>query len=139
MNEIPRDIYERVRELALAIVNATCAEDNALSDSLVETFREYYEEQKKLGRSHPFLTEAMADYTEEPAEAIRLYQLAIEQARAFPGESTYTKTISLARELIELRKMEQAEAYLIEGRAEAVRCGDEYWAKEADRLMNVQE
>jgi len=135
MNEIPPDIYERVRELALAIVNASEAEDDALGASLCETFREYYEEQTKLGRAHPFLTEAMADYTKEPDEAIRLYQLAIEQARAISNEPIHTKMICLARELIEVGKIEPAEAYLVDGRSEAVRCGDEYWIKEADGLL----
>jgi hypothetical protein len=35
MSNIPPDIYERVLELALAIVNASEAGDDALSDSLV--------------------------------------------------------------------------------------------------------
>lgn len=135
MNNVPPDIYERVHELAVAIVNASGAGDDALNDSLCQTLRVYYEEQAKLGRSHPFLTEAMADYTDDAAEAARLYELSLEQARAFPDEPTHTKMIALARQLIELGRIEQAEAYLRDGRAEAIRRGDTYWIKDANSLL----
>jgi len=135
MSNIPRDIYEQVHELAVAIVNASGAGDDALCDSLCQTLRAYYDEQASLGHSHPFLTEAMADFTDDPAEAVHLYELALEQARAFPDEPTHTKMISLAQQLIELGRTEQAQAYLRDGRAEAVRHGDTFWIKDADRLL----
>jgi len=135
MNNIPSDIYERVHELALAIVNAAQAGDQALHDAHCQALRAYYDEQASLGRSHPFLTEAMADYTEEATEAVRLYELALEQSRMVPSEPTHTKMISLAQQLIELGRREQAEAYLRDGRAEAVRRGDTHWVEDADRLL----
>jgi hypothetical protein len=136
MSNIPPDIYERVHELSLAIVNATGAGDGALADSLCQTLRAYYDEQASLGRSHPFLTEAMADYTDAAAEAARLYELALEQASAFPDEPTHTKMISLAEQLISLGQTERAEAYLRDGRSEAVRRGDTFWIQDADRLLH---
>lgn len=134
MSNIPPDIYERVRELALAIVNATEGGDDALADSHRLTFRAYYDEQVIAGRSHPFLTEAMADYTEDAAEAVHLYELALEQSRGCCDEPTHTKMISLARRLMELGRSERAEAYLRDGRAEALRRGDTYWIEDADEL-----
>jgi hypothetical protein len=135
MSNIPRNIYERVHELALAITNASEAGDDALHDSRCQTLRAFYDEQASLGRSHPFLTEAMADYTDDAAEAVRLYELSLEQGRAFPDEPTHTKMISLAEQLIELGRREQAEAYLRDGRAEAVRRRDTQWIEDADRLL----
>ena len=135
MSTISPDIYERVHELALAIVNATEAGDDALEDSLCQTLRSYFEEQAISGRSHPFLTEAVADYTHDAAEAVCLYELALEQARAFPDEPTHTKMISLAQRLIELGRGEQAEAYLRDGRAEAIRRKDADWIRDADTLL----
>jgi hypothetical protein len=135
MDSIPSDIYERVYELALAITNASEAGDDALCDSLCQTLRAFYDEQASVERSHPFLTEAMADYTADAPEAVRLYQLALEQACAFPDEPTHTKMISLAEQLIELGRREQAEAYLRDGRAEAVRRKDTFWVEDADRLL----
>jgi hypothetical protein len=135
VSSIPKDIYERVHELAVAIVNASGADDDALYDSLCQTLRAYYDEQALFGRSHPFLTEAMADYTDDPVEAVRLYELSLEQARAFLDEPTHTKMISLAQQLIELGRTELAEAYLREARAEAVRRDDTHWIQNADRLL----
>ncbi len=135
MSNIPQDIYERVHELAVAIVNASGAGDEALHDSLCQTLRAYYDEQAATGRSHPFLTEAMADYTGDAAEAARLYELALDQASAFSDEPTHTKMIALAGKLIELGRTEQAEAYLRDGRAEAVRRGDTFWIEDAERLL----
>jgi hypothetical protein len=135
MSSIPPDIYERVHELAVTLVNASGAGDDARYDSHCQTLRGYYDEQSSLGRSHPFLTEAMADYTDDATEAVRLYELSLEQARAFPDEPTHTKMISLAQQFIELGRTEQAEAYLRDGRAEAVRRGDTFWIEDADRLL----
>src|SRR5258705_11581981 len=135
MDNVPPDIYKRVHELGVAIVNATQAGDEVLRDAHMQALRAYYEEQISLGRSHPFVTEAMADYTEEATEAVRLYELALEQSRAVPYEPTHTKMISLAERLIELGHREQAEAYLRDGRSEALRREDMFWIEEADRLL----
>src|SRR6266496_947071 len=124
MSNIPPDIYERVRELALAMTNASEAGDTALQDSVYQSLLAYHEEQTRLGRSHPFLTEALADYTDDVATSARYYELALEQARAYCDEPTHTKMISLAERLIELGQLERAEAYLRDGRAEAVRRAD---------------
>jgi hypothetical protein len=135
MSSISLKIYERVHELALAITNASEAGDDALYVSRCQTLRAFYDEQTAAGRFHPFLTEATADYTDEPLEAVRLYELALEQSRMFPGEPTHTKLICLAEKLVELGRKEQAEAYLRDGRAEAVRHSDTFWIEEAERLL----
>jgi len=136
MSNIPPDIYERVRELALAMTNASEAGDTALQDSGYQSLLAYHEEQTRLGRSHPFLTEALADYTDDVATSARYYELALEQARAYSDEPTHTKMISLAERLIELGQLERAEAYLRDGRAEAVRRADTFWIEDADRLLH---
>lgn len=135
MSSIPPDIYERVHELSVAIVNASQADDVALDASLRQQMQSFFQEQIDLGRSHPFLTEAMADYTENSAEATRLYLLALTQARSFPDELTHTKMISLAERLVEQNRREEAEGFLRDGRAEAVRRNDVFWIQEADRLL----
>ena len=87
-------------------------------------------------QTHPLLTEAVADYTDDTAEAVRLYELALAQAQTIPDEPTHTKMISLAERLIELGRKEQAEAYLRDGRAEAARRNDTFWVEDADRLLH---
>ena len=136
MSNIPPDIYERVRELALSMTKASEAGDTTLQDSGYQSLLTFYEEQTRLGRSHPFLTEALADYTDDIATSARYYELALEQARAYPDEPRHTKMISLAERLIELGQLERAEAYLRDGRAEAVRRADAFWIEDADRLLH---
>jgi hypothetical protein len=135
MRHIPPDIYDRVRELALGMVNATGAGDDVLNQSLYHQLVAYCEEQMKIGRSEPFLTEAVADHTPDRAAAVRYYELSLEEARRFPGEPLHTKMISLAERLIALGKFERAEAYLRDGRAEAVQWEDLYWLENADELL----
>lgn len=133
MSTIPEDMQERVHELALVIVNAMEANDEALGVSCRQALRDYFDAQAALGRFHPFLTESVADYTEDAKEAARLYALAIEQSRGFPDEPLHTKRICLAERLLELGRTEQAEAFLRDGRTEAVRLGDQAWIDDADR------
>jgi len=135
MNGIPPDIYQRVHELAVDIVNATEAGDETLCEAKKLALRGYFEERAYLGLPHPFLTEALADYTDSAAEAVRLYELALRQARECPGEPTHTKMISLATRLVELGRIEQAEAYLRDGRAAADRAGDTDSVREVDDLI----
>jgi len=135
MRDIPEDIYERVHELALGMVNASEAEDSTLRDSFYQNLLSYFHEQAEAGRSHPFLTEALADFTNDNATSVTYFRLALEQSKDFPHEPLHTKIISLSERLIELGLCEQAEAHLRDGRAEAVRLADADSVKKADELL----
>ncbi len=102
MRDIPEDIYERVHELALGMVNASEAEDSTLRDSFYQNLLSYFHEQAEAGRSHPFLTEALADFTNDNATSVTYFRLALEQSKDFPHEPLHTKIISLSERLIEL-------------------------------------
>ena len=136
MNSIPLDMYDSVLELTVGITNATLAEDDALSQSLYLRLLIYYQEQIAAGRTHPFLTETVADYTDDSTEAMHYYKLALEQSHALgDSEPTQTIRIGIASKLLELGQREQAEAHLRDGRAEAIRRGDEFAVEEADLLL----
>lgn len=139
MNEIPSEIYERVHEFAIGMANATEAGDQTLHDAYYQSLLSYYQEQHRLGQSHPFLTEALADSTTDARMAVRYYQQALRESADFPAEPRYTKMISLAQRLIDLRQVEQAEAFLRDGRSEAARKNDDYWVREADRITRELE
>ena len=135
MRDIPPDIYERVYELALSMVNASEVEDTSLHAFFYQNLLSYFHELAEAGRSHPFLTEALADFTEDAATSVTYFRLALEQTKSFPYEPLHTKMISLAERLIELGFREQAEAYLRDGRADAVRLADADSVKQADELL----
>jgi hypothetical protein len=136
MNSIPPDTYERVIELALGITNASEAGNDALCDSLYRRLLDYHDEQCSLGNSHPFLTETLADFTSDPKVAIQFYQKALDLSRQMQGnEPTHTILIGIGTRLLELGRMEEAEAFLRDGRAEAVRREDQESVDEADSLL----
>lgn len=136
MNTIPPDVHERVVELSADITNATLADDDALRQSLYQQLLVYYIELTNEGRCHPFVVEILADYTDDVAESLRYYDQALEMSRQMTSdEPTQTILICIGERLLEMGRREQAEAYLHEGRAEAVRRSDSFWIKEADRLL----
>ncbi|MCD6048697.1 MAG: hypothetical protein K0Q55_100 [Verrucomicrobia bacterium] len=136
MSTIPPDIYEHVSQLAFDITNATLADDHALAESLYQRLHLYHEEQLATGRSHPFILETLADYTDDPAPALRYYEKALEMSRLMTSdEPTHTILISIGERLLELKRAEQAEAFIRDGRTEAQRRGELEWVKEADELL----
>ena len=136
MSTIPPDIYEHVGELAADITNATLADDHALAEFLYQRLRLYHEEQLAAGRSHPFIIETLTDYTDDPAQALRYYEQALTMSRNMTSdEPTHTILIGIGEQLIESGRREQAEAFIRDGRAEALRRGDTDWIENADRLL----
>lgn len=108
-------------------------------DSKMEAYtamlRAIYARQEVLGAPDPFLTEAVADYTDDAAEAVRLYRLALAQSSRHPDEPTYTKRIDMASRLIELGDLHSARTELIKGRVEAERLRDALYIEFADELL----
>jgi hypothetical protein len=140
MSAIPSDIYKHVVELAAEITNATMADDDALADSLYQRLRVYHEEQLAAGGSHPFIIETLADYTDDPAHALGYYEQALAMSRQMTGdEPTHTIIICLGERLIELGRREQAEAFIRDGLAEAIRRGDRDWIQNANELLEEGE
>ena len=140
MSTIPPDIYEHVAELAADITNATLADDHALAESLYQRLYFYHEQQLAAGRSHPFIIETLADYTDDSAQAIRYYEQALAVSRQMASdEPTQTILIGIGALLIEMGRREQAEAFIHDGRTEAIRRGDSDSIEDADRLLRENE
>lgn len=138
MSTIPADIYEHVGDFAADITNAALAGDDALAASLYQRLQLYSDEQLAVGRSHPFIIETLADYTADPAQAIRYYEQALAMSRHMTtDEPTHTILIGIGEQLMELGRREQAEAFIRDGRAEALRRGDSDWVENADRLLQT--
>ena len=129
-------IYPRLLLLEGRICDATGVFDDVLTEVAYQELVRFYDEQVAAGFWHPLFTEAVGDFTfDDAASALIYYRRALDEARLLQ-EPTYTILIAMGERLFEIRQPEQAEACLCEGRAEAVRCGDDFYAKEADRILH---
>jgi len=131
MSSVPSDLYDRVLQLATDLTNASEADDSLAYGEHFSELKALYEERRSLGAPHPFLTEALADYTNDPEASAALYILAIEQAANFADETTYTKHISLAETLISLGRQADAREHLAIGQQQARSAGDSFWVNNA--------
>lgn len=135
MSSIPPDIYQQVREISISLTNATEAGDEILVQFHYQQLLDFFHQQNESGNAHPFITETLADYTEDASDAVKYYELALAQCRKNPEEPAYTKQISLAERLLELKQVERAKTLLQQGRAEARCRNDAFWAHTADDLL----
>jgi len=141
--KVPTALYQEVFDLATRIaqpfatpigdVDETAAAE-ALDD-LVALFTRC----EDAGTPDPFLTEALADFTSDDTEAIRLYRLALEQAAQFAGEPTHTKRLGLARRLHGRGHMDEAREQLALARRDAFAAGDSAVMEELDELAKELE
>ncbi|OGB22324.1 MAG: hypothetical protein A3I66_20595 [Burkholderiales bacterium RIFCSPLOWO2_02_FULL_57_36] len=84
----------------------------------------------------PFVSETLADFTDDPIESASLYRAAIEQCAYFPGEPLHTKQIGLASSLIGLGEIEEARGILLEAIQAARNLHDTEAIAEAEELLN---
>jgi hypothetical protein len=121
--ELRGEVFDLVTEVLLSDAAALGA------------LRALYARRQALGKPDPALTEALADYTDDAAEAAALYRVAIAQSAADPDEPTHTKRICLASRLIDLGDIAEARSELALGRADAERLKDAEYVKVADDLL----
>jgi hypothetical protein len=76
----------------------------------------------------------LADLTDDDADSVHLYRLALQQCSAFPGEPTITKRLGLVERLLELGRSGEAGEEMIQARREAFATGDADAIKELDAL-----
>jgi hypothetical protein len=136
MAQMPKELFEEVWEVALAIVNAGSVGEEAVAESAYQRLRELYDVGVAKGEVYAHLTEIVADFTvDDNAERVRLFKEAIAQAAGDPEEPLYTKMFSLAETLLEVGRVEEAEAYLVSARADAEARGDGEAARESEKLL----
>jgi hypothetical protein len=137
MREVTKKLWGEVLEVVTAITwRPDWSEPDArIAEAQVAQLRRIYERQEALGQPEPFLTEALADYADDAAEAVALYRRALEQSSDYPDEPTHTKRICMAQQLIELGDLAEARSELVLGRAEAERLNDDDYVALADELL----
>jgi len=129
-----REVHARVRAFGDGFCVAAEVGDEGLKAAFFDSLRAYFQEQQRLGRSHPHLTEAVADHCPEAIEAVRLYREALTQARRL-GEPTQSILLGMAGRLLELGLRETAGACAQQGWAEALRRGDYSQQLQAEELL----
>jgi hypothetical protein len=128
-------ISPRLQHLGGRICDATGIDDDVLAEVAYQELVRFYDEQVAVGYWHPSFTDSVGDYTHDAAAALVYYRRALDEARLL-HEQTHSILICMAERLFELRQPEQAEACLREGRAEAVRRGDDHYVEVADRVLH---
>ena len=122
--------------LVTEILRSDQAGDTRRSAEALAELRAICARQDALGQPDPAVTEALADYTDDAAEAAGLYRVAIAQSAPYPDEPTHTKRICLASRLIELGDFAGARLELTRGRADAERLKDAEYVNLADELLS---
>jgi len=135
MRRIRKKLYDSVFDILSKLIAASEAGDTDVERAELSRLRTLYVRHDALGVPDPALTEAMADYTDDALEAVRLYRLALVQSAQHLDEPTHTKRICMAERLAELGDVETARAELLLGRAEAERVNDSDYIKMADDLL----
>ncbi len=137
---VPASLYEEVYSLTEAIVQpevgASAGVDAELASSAYAALRALYDRLDAAGTPDPFVTEALADFSDESNVAILLYRVAIQQSAAFPGEVTYTKRIGLARRLATEGRNAEALEQVALARLEAVEVDDADAVRELEEISS---
>jgi hypothetical protein len=136
MREIPRELWAEVLEVTRDIVWEPEQDGAEVTSANMERLRAIYARQNALGQPNPLLTEILADFTDDAAEAVALYRIALAQSNAYPDQPTHTKRICLASRLIEIGDFSGATSELTAGRAEAARLNDSQYLTLADDLLS---
>ena len=131
-------LYDEVLELVTRIAQPDAARsedvDETVAADALKELRALYESREASGAPEPFLTEALADFTDDMEESIRLYELALSQCAGFPDEPKASKHIGLARRLQEMGRTVEARAQLTMARQAAFVDRDATAVRELDEL-----
>jgi tetratricopeptide (TPR) repeat protein len=90
-----REIYERVKDLAIEMTNSSANEDRRSRWKYYQKLNEICLENEKGDKDHPFQWEALADYTDDPIKALELYEKASTLSELF-GLKEYSASVCLA-------------------------------------------
>jgi len=133
------EMWATVVQAACDMVNASGHNQHALGRRYYRDFEAFVRGQARRRRSHPWVLEALADFTEDNRKAIGLYRKALRLARR-KGLGGQTLLLELAKRHFELRGGRPlARRYLSASLAEARRRQDRDVVKEALKIRVANE
>ena len=128
--------WQQVQDSALALLNATFADDKVLRASLFEDLSAVLDELRMRYGDHPILRETEGDFTDDPLQRVSAYKSAVRAAQP-DGLPTLSTRISLARVLLEdFDNPDQAASELSACRSELSAGADESETREWFELMD---
>ena len=133
-SSIPRDIYQRVLQYALDMVNASGRNDTIAGKAAYRRLRRYWRAQEAKGRFHPFIPETVADFTDRVASRVKLYHHALRLARRM-HEQEHTILLALGEQYLQSGNVRAARRCLIAAEADAIRHRDREDARSARKLL----
>jgi hypothetical protein len=136
MQKVPGGLRGEVFDHVTEALLSDAAGDTERFAAALAALRSLHTRREALGKPDPALTEALADYTDDAAQAVALYRAAIAQCAAYPEEPMHTKHICLASRLIDVGDGAEARSALALGRAEAERVKDAEYVSLADDLFS---
>lgn len=131
--------WAKVKDAALAVVNATLANDSVLSASHNIELFDVLERLRARHGDHPVLLETQADFTEDDAERIALYQCASSIAIKH-GLPSFSIRLSLGRVLLEAGRQVDAAAELAACEHELPDCDESdraSWSELFEQIRNA--
>lgn len=136
MRKVPEPLYSEVFGLSTELVDAFERGDADAQEDAFVRLRQLHSLQMASRIPDPFVSETLADFTDDPIESASLYRAAIEQCAYFPSEPLHTKQIGLASSLIGLGEIEEARGILLEAIQAARNLHDTEAIAEAEELLN---
>lgn len=126
-------VKPRLIELGIRICNASGMNDKVRHKSAFKALVQYYEELAGKGYWHPWLSEALGDFSPNGRIALGYYRTALEQVTILNGPR-HTILQGMARRHFELGQFDDARSCLAESKLSAKESGDRDSLRKIRRL-----
>lgn len=129
-------IYKRVHTLAESLMSAVQKKDQTLFDSHYSELKTVCEENENSDKDHPVQWETLADFTEDRALAITIYDKALLKAKSIKSRD-FQSSIGFAIASLKVEKGDKASAieYLTQAQVCSKRIPDYDLKAEIDNLL----
>lgn len=131
-------IYKRVHSLAESLLKAANKKDQVTFDALYGELHNICLEHEGQEKDHPVQWETLADFTDNVAEAAKLYKKALARAEAIKSADFCSSIrFSLATMLLELGETEEALTVLREAKLVSANIEDKSLKNEIHDLLQT--
>ena len=131
-------LYKKVHSLATEMLLAADAEDDERFFKYHQELKDLCDEYENKDENHPVQWETLADFTEDAAEAMAIYQKALARAEQInAGDYIASICYAMAQLFKEQEDMEQALSYALQANDYAAKTEDQELQREVKRLLKT--